>query len=170
MAGNIRTSSCDCATLPSDCFETPTRPERRCSCASIIPTFLEGCYYCCGPAVFCVSPCEWKLLMEERRRDTVFRFIFPIDRFTAGWRSKKYTRTMKTDSFFFFFLSRLHIKRNGKTVGQTLGKHDLTRQRRHKSTSAWGDKQTLVPMQARVFQERHRCDIAEAQSVAVINV
>jgi hypothetical protein len=103
-----------------------------------------------------VSPCEWKLLTEKMVQQRRFLFIFPIDRFTAGWRSKKNTRTMKTDSFFFFFLSRLHIKRNGKTVGQTLGKYDLIRQRSLKSTSVSGVKQALVPMQARVFQERHQ--------------
>jgi hypothetical protein len=150
MAGNIRASSCDCATLPSDCFETPTRPERRCSCASLIPTFLEGCYYCCGPAVFCVSPCELRLLMEERRRDTVFRFIFPIDRFTAGWRSKKNTRTMKTVSFFFFFFFFVSFtyQKKWQNCRTNSREYDLTRQRSHKSTSAWGDKQTLAPMQA----------------------
>jgi hypothetical protein len=70
--------------------------------------------------------------MEPMVRDGV-SFCFPFDRFTAGMteRTERHTRTMKiVFSLFFFFLSRLHIKKKW----QQLSDKNASRTREHDMT------------------------------------
>lgn len=107
-----RKISCVCATCFLPALESPHVKTALLLCITI-PTFLGGATYCWrAGCTLCVS---LRVATADGKDGARRRFLsnFPIDRFTAGWTSKKNIRTMKTDSFsfFFFFFVSFYISR-----------------------------------------------------------